>query len=251
MKVPYTIKFGDVSKSFYILNYLANSVCKSDRGGSADRALQPDVVPHGSFAATHLHAPGFLFFVSLLSPLSPHLHSHFSSPSLPFLLPLTPIHPPPHSHSSSPSLPFLLLSPIPPPSQSSSSSLPVVLFLYPIPPLPLSHSSLPSSPSLHSPSPSLPFLHHLTPISPPPHSHFFTPSLPFLPPAPLVSDCQVPFVTVSHLFTALHSHTFSDHLSTMLSSPCSHFSSMTGAVATVSRLFTALLVLASVFACAL
>ncbi|CAI5995426.1 unnamed protein product [Closterium sp. NIES-64] len=32
MKVPYTIKFADVSKSFYILNYLANSVCKFPTG---------------------------------------------------------------------------------------------------------------------------------------------------------------------------------------------------------------------------
>ncbi|CAI7755992.1 unnamed protein product [Closterium sp. NIES-54] len=32
MKVPYTIKFGDVSKSFYILNYLANSVCNFPSG---------------------------------------------------------------------------------------------------------------------------------------------------------------------------------------------------------------------------
>ncbi|CAI5941754.1 unnamed protein product [Closterium sp. NIES-65] len=32
LKVPYTIKFADVSKLYYILNYLANSVCKFPAG---------------------------------------------------------------------------------------------------------------------------------------------------------------------------------------------------------------------------
>ncbi|CAI5941761.1 unnamed protein product [Closterium sp. NIES-65] len=154
---------------------------------------------NSSLPATYLHAPRFLFFVSLLSHLSRHLHSHFSSPSLPFLLPLTPIHPPPHSHSSSSSLPFLL-SPIPPPL-SHSSSLPFLL-LSPIPPLSHSSSSLPfllsPIPPLSQSSSSLPFLLFLSPIPPslppphsippPPHSHFFTPS---------------PAATVSRLFTAL------------------------------------------------
>ncbi|CAI5995442.1 unnamed protein product [Closterium sp. NIES-64] len=140
---------------------------------------------------------------------------------LTFLLTFTPVSCPPHSRFSSPSLPFLLpLTPIHPPPHSHSSSPSLPFLLSPIPP-PLSHSS--SLPFLLSPSPlplshssssSLPFLLFLSPIPPslpPPHS---------IPPPP-------------------HSHFFT---------PCFR---LPGAVASVSRLFTALLVFASALACAL
>ncbi|CAI5510215.1 unnamed protein product [Closterium sp. Naga37s-1] len=277
LKVPYTIKFADVSKSYYILNYLANSVCKFPSGptiflptnqawsdafegykktrnsGALYEAL--DAVASDRIKKVFVWA-GRKINSTELSALADKAKSS-SSPSLQFLLPLTPI-PPPHSHSSSPSLPFLLpLTPIPPPPHSNSSS-PSLQFLLPLTPIPPPHSHS-SSPHSHSSSPSLPFLLPLAPIPPPPRSHFpprshlFTPSLPFLLPlAPISSpprshSSPPPFhfrmpgaiVTVSHLFTALHSHTLTHHLST------------TRAVVTVSRLFTALLVFASALACAL
>ncbi|CAI6005205.1 unnamed protein product [Closterium sp. NIES-65] len=188
-------------------------------------------------------------YSSPVSPVPPSpSRSHLSSLSLPFLLPLTPISHPSHSRASSLSLPFLLpLTPVPPPphSRSSSPSLPFLLPLTPVPPPPHSHSSFPS---LFSPS--LPFLLPLTLISPPSHSHFSSLSPPCI--LPLTPMCRCHYLASPHCAALAPNH----FTLSLLSIPAPSFSLSDArcrchcAVASVSRLLTALLVLAAALVCA-
>ncbi|CAI7835614.1 unnamed protein product, partial [Closterium sp. NIES-53] len=179
---------------------------------------------------------------SLSLPISPH--SQFSSLSLPCIL-LTSMYPP-HFHVSS-SLPCILVTSMYPRHFHASSSLPCILLTSMHPPHFHVSSSLPCilltsmyPPHFHVSS-SLPCI-LLTSMYPPhfhvssslpcilltsmyPHSHHGVYSLLFLVPPPI--------------FPTPHSHPRSPH------------SWMTGAAATVSRLFTALLVLAAALVCIL